>query len=338
MRLITLFVLHLTLAVIGLGQPASAKSVPLPPSHAKAFALPERELMVPVQGGRVWVSVNGDLNAKALPVVFVHGGPGGTHASFGGMTALADRRAVILYDQLDSGMSDHPGDPANWRIERFVDELEAVRQALGVDRWHVVGHSWGSAIAIEYAVKYPEHAASTVLGGTFISTPHWILGTNLLIKDLPAEVQRDIADCQSVAPPPKNVCEAAEEAFYSVHAGRPDAPARSPAATAYRERTAGKGFNPTIYNAMWGPSEFVATGSLKTYDDTHLLAKLDGSRTMFLIGQYDEARLDTVRDFVRLTSGAELAVVPGASHAAYSERPLEMEGILRGWLARKDPE
>ncbi len=336
MRLITL--LALIFAMAGLGQPAAAKAVASPPSVAKPFALPERELMVPVEGGRVWVSVNGDLKAKALPVVFVHGGPGGTHLSFGGMTALADSRAVILYDQLDSGMSDHPGDPANWHIERFVEELEAVRRTLGVERWHVVGHSWGSAIAIEYSVKYPEHVASTLLGGTFISTPQWIFGTNLLIKDLPADVQHDIAACQSNAPPAKTVCDAADDAFYAVHAGRPDAPARSAAAIAYRERTSGKGFNPTIYNAMWGPSEFVATGSLKTYDDTHLLAKLDGSRTMFLVGQYDEARLDTVRDFVRLTPGAELAVVPGASHAAYSERPIEMEGILRGWLARKDPE
>lgn len=109
-----------------------------------------------------------------------------------------------------------------------------------------------------------------------------------------------------------------------------------PQAQAYRKRTEGKGFNENLYNTMWGPSEFSARGSLVGYDATRLLAKIDGKRTLFMIGQYDEARLETVRNFVSLTAGAELAVVPGGSHASMSERPVETEGLLRGWLARKD--
>lgn len=316
--------------------PVVSAKVPVQAAAARTWAMPERELMVPVEGGRVWVSVNGDLKAARAPVVFIHGGPGETHGIFGGLTALADQRAVILYDQLDSGMSEHPGDPANWRVARFVGELEAIRIALGIERWHVVGWSWGSAIALEYAAVHPDHVASTVLGGTFISTPHWILGTNLLIRDLAPEVQRDILACEGDNRPPAVTCEAAEKAFYSAYAGRPDAPLQSPQSKAYFKRTRGQGPNDKLYNAMWGPSEFSARGSLVGYDATPLLAKLDGKRTLFMIGQYDEARLDTVRDFVRLTPGAELAVVPGGSHASLWERPVETEGLLRGWLARKD--
>lgn len=338
MKLTALF----ALAVLALTTPVAAREpapAPVARAAARAWAMPERALMVPVEGGRVWVSVNGDLAAARAPVVFIHGGPGGTHTGFGGLTALADQRAVILYDQLDSGMSDHPGDPKNWRVARFVEELEAVRKALKVERWHVVGHSWGSAIALEYAARYPRHVVSTVLSGTFISTPHWILGTNLLIRDLAPTVQRDILACENASPPPPAVtCKAAEGVFYAAFNGRPDAPAPSPEARAYRERTGGKGFNAALYNAMWGPSEFSARGTLLGYDATPLLGKIDGTRTLFMIGQYDEARLDTVRDFVRLTPGAELAVVPGGSHAAMRERPVEIEGLLRGWLARKDSE
>ena len=325
----------LAVAALTLMSPVLATE-PMQTAAARAWAMPERELMVPVEGGRVWVSVNGDLEAAGAPVVFIHGGPGGTHTGFGGMTALANQRAVILYDQLDSGMSDHPGDPANWRVARFVGELEAIRKALKIERWHVVGHSWGSAIALEYAAIYPGHVASTVLGGTFISTPHWILGTNLLIRDLAPEVQRDILACEGDTKTSAKTCKAAEEAFSAAYNGRPDAPPRSPEAQAYRKRTQGKGFNEKLYNAMWGPSEFSARGSLVGYDATPLLAKLDGKRTLFLVGQYDEARLDTVRDYARLTAGAELAVVPGGSHSFGAERPVETEGLLRGWLARKD--
>ena len=323
------------IAALALTPPVSARE-PVQAAAARAWAMPERELMVPVEGGRVWVSVNGNLEAAGAPVVFIHGGPGSTHTGFGGLTALADQRAVILYDQLDSGMSDHPGDPANWRVARFVGELEAIRKALKIERWHVVGHSWGSAIALEYAAIHPGRVASTVLGGTFISTPHWILGTNLLIRDLAPEVQRDILACEGKNRPPAETCKAAEEVFSAAYNGRPDAPPRSPEAQAYRKRTQGKGFNEKLYNAMWGPSEFSARGSLVGYDATPLLAKLDGKRTLFLVGQYDEARLDTVRDYARLTADAELAVVPGGSHSFGAERPVETEGLLRGWLARKD--
>lgn len=315
--------------------PASAK-MPVQHGASRAWAMPERELMVPVEGGRVWVSVNGNLDALAAPVVFIHGGPGGTHLDFGGMTSLADQRAVIFYDQLDSGMSDRPGNPANWRVARFVGELEAIRQALKVKRWHVVGHSWGAAVALEYAAAYPDHVASTVLAGPFISTPHWILGTNLLVRDLAPDVQRDILACDSKEPPSVKTCKAAERAFYATYNGRPDAPPPTVAENAYRQRTMGKGSDNGLYNAMWGPSEFSARGSLLGYDATPLLRKLVGNRTLFLVGQYDEARLDTVRDFVRLTPGAELGVIPGGSHSSIIERPAETEGLLRGWLARKD--
>ncbi|APE28471.1 alpha/beta fold hydrolase [Aurantiacibacter gangjinensis] len=303
------------------------------------WSAPEQELRVAVEGGEVWVRVNGDLDAEAEPAIFIHGGPGGTHMGFGNLISLADERAVILYDQLDSGMSDRPEDPANWRVERFVSELEAIRQALGIERWHVVGHSWGAALALEYAAAYPDHTASAVLGGTYISTPHWIMGTNLLIRELPDHVQADLIACETArAPPPAETCSTATAAFYRAYNGRPDRPLPSPQARAYREAYGGRGWNETLYNAMWGPSEFSARGSLVGYDGTPLLSRVDGSRVLFMIGQYDEARIDTVHDFLTLTPGAEFAVVPGGSHAFLSERPLETEAILRGWLSRKDPE
>ncbi len=320
--------------------PALAFALPAP-AAAQAedpldWSAPERELRVAVEGGEIWVRVNGDIKADAEPAIFIHGGPGGTHMGFGNLISLADSRAVILYDQLDSGKSDRPENPANWRVERFVAELEAIRQALGIERWHLVGHSWGAALALEYAAAYPDHTASAVLSGTYISTPHWITGTNLLIRDLPDDVASALIACEGRAPPPAAVCEPATAAFYRAYNGRPDRPPLSAKAKAYQQRYRGKGRNDVVYNAMWGPSEFRASGSLIDYNAAPLLAELDGSRVLFMIGQYDEARLDTVQEFVQLTEGAELAVVPGGSHAFPSERPLVTEAILRDWMSRID--
>lgn len=325
-------VLVMTFLMAGCAELPPATTISAPTSIT-AYAAPDRELMVPVDGGRVYVRINGDPTGAKSPAVFVHGGPGGTHNGLAGMLGLADDRAIILYDQLDSGKSDRPNNPANWRVERFVDELEAIRIVLGIERWHVVGHSWGAVIALEYAARHPDRVASTVLGGTYINTPLWIADANVLLKELPDEVQTTINACESAAPPPVEACESATAAFYAEFNRRE--PTTEPL-KAYSAAIGGGGFNPVIYNAMWGPSEFRSTGTLVNYDGVPLLARIDGERTLFMIGQYDEARIDTVEDFVALTPGAEFAVVPGAAHSFFNDRPAESEAILRGWFKRRD--
>lgn len=303
-------------------------------ANTPPYAKPDKELMVPVEGGKVYVRLNGVAHKDAVPVIFIHGGPGGTHNGFAGMTGLADDRMVIMYDQLDSGKSEQPNDPANWRVERFVESIETIRKKLGVDRWHVVGHSWGSALALEYSAKYPQHTVSTVLGGTFISTPHWIMDANLLVKAAPQDVQDTLRKCESSTPPEKAVCSAAYTKLYSVYytPGKP-----SEAKQDYYEHVGGNGFNPVIYNEMWGPSEFSSTGVLKSYDAVHLLADIDPAKTLFMIGQYDSARIDTVQDYLKLAPGAELAVVPGGAHGFYGDRPQVTFALLKSWLDRHDP-
>ena len=313
------------LGVAALAPAALAKRPPL-------FPRPDRELMVKVPGGRVYVRINGDLAGARPPLVLIHGGPGGTHGGLLDALELADERAVILYDQLDSGRSDHPGDRRNWRVPRFTDELEAIRAALGITRWHVAGHSWGGTIALEYGARRPRALAGLVLASPLVSTRSWIADANALRRQLPAPVQADLDRCETPQPPPTAECDAATAAFYAAF-NRREGP--SPALTAYKP-FAGRGFNPVLYGQMWGRSEFVATGTLKAYDGEPLLAKLEGRRTLFITGQYDEARPETVGGFAARVPGAGFAVVPGAAHGIFSDRPEETLGLLRPWLVRQD--
>ena len=333
-RLASLGGLALALLVASLPATSATASEPAP------FAEPGRELMVPVEGGRVYVRINGETqNADKAPAIFIHGGPGGTHAGFAAMLGLANDRPIILYDQLGSGKSDRPDNPANWRVERFVEELEAVRAAVGAEKLHLVGVSWGAALALEYSAKYPERVASTVLGGTFISTPRWLTDANLLVLDLTDDQRATLKACESDTPPERATCRAIFNRIYSRHYNRPDYNQTfGEAYRDYRERFGGKGGNDLIYRSMWGPSEFSSTGVLRSYDATLKLRELTGDKVLFLIGQYDSARIDTVQEFVALTPGAELAVVPGGGHGFLLDRPLETEAILRGWLKRKDAE
>lgn len=312
------------------------------PARLAAFPRPDRELRLQVPGGRVYARINGDLDAALAgaappPIVMVHGGPGGTHSGFLDALALSDERAVILYDQLDSGLSDHPMDPANWTVGRFVDELEAVREGLKIPRWHVLGHSWGGTVALEYGARRSPALASLMLASPLVSTRSWIADANLLRDDLPPMVRDQLTRCDGPPPSPSDkaflaACDAATDAFYAAFLTR-EPP--SQAHRAYRP-PGDRGFNPVLYKTMWGATEFSATGTLKTYDGEPLLDRLDGPRTLFLVGQYDEARPATTLAFSRRARGSELAVVPGAGHATFTDRPEETTAVLRQWLRRRD--
>lgn len=291
-----------------------------------------REAMVPVPGGRVYVRVDGRLDGPRAPVVMIHGGPGGTHRGLLDAAALADERAVIFYDQLDSGRSDWPQAPANWTVARFVDELEAVRTALGVSRWHVCGASWGGTIALEYAARRPAALAGTVLAGPLISTRSWLADAAVLRAALPADVRATLTGCDVPTPPSPTRCDAATEEFYRRYNRRVTRAARVTDERLGQDR----GSNERLYRTMWGRSEFVSTGTLRDYDGEPLLARLDGARTLFMVGQHDEARPATALGFAARVPGAELAVIPGAAHGTFNDRPDESVAVLRGWLRRQD--
>ena len=109
---------------------------------------------VTVPGGRVWYNVVG--SGPGTPLLLVHGGPGyPSHGQLQRLEKLGDERPVIFYDQLGCGRSDGPTDKTLWRTERFVDELASLRSALGLDRLHILGHSWGSMLTVEYTLTGP---------------------------------------------------------------------------------------------------------------------------------------------------------------------------------------
>lgn len=309
--------------------PATAPAAPsaIPPR----FVRPDREWMVPVPGGRVYVRANGDLTGGKPPVVMVHGGPGGNHGGFLPALPLAAERAVILYDQLDCGLSDKPGDPANWVVPRFVAELEAIRSALDIDRWHVLGHSWGGTVALEYAAQRPAGLASVTLQGPLISTAAWMADAATLRARLPAAVQATLNACEGSAPPPAAQCDAAVEAFYARFWRLRPAPAW---AIAY-EKDHGLKLAANLYNAMWGPNEFRATGSLRDYDGEPLLKRI-AAPALFLIGDSDEVTEETARRFTRETPGARLHVIADAAHRTQSDQPDAYIDTMGQWLREWD--
>jgi proline iminopeptidase/L-proline amide hydrolase len=313
--------------------PALAQAPALPPAPDDGWRppAPDRELMVPVRGGRIYVRVNGPLTGARAPLLVAHGGPGGDHVGNLQTVRLAGERAVILYDQLDCGRSDRPEDPANWSVERFVSEVDAIRAALDLKRLHFAGHSWGATIALEYAARRPTGLQSLIMQGPYVSTSRWIADAYRLRTRLPLEVNAALIRGEQVRAYDSPAYKAAEAAFYAAFNKRVSGPAWM---REYARRTKTTG-NARLYRAMWGPNEFVADGTLHDYNGEGLLP-LVAAPTLLLSGRHDEGTPEAAVDFAERMRNARVQVIEKASHSFPTEQPAAYIAALRPWLARHD--
>lgn len=284
--------------------------------------VPTREGLVKVPGGRVFVRQIG--NGSGTPLLALHGGPGGTSCRFEVLAPLAAERPIIFYDQLGSGRSDRPADTTLWQVPRFVDEVTAVRQALALDSLHLLGHSWGGALAAEYlAAAKPTGVVSVVFSSPLIDTPRWIADANLLRTQLPDSIRRVLDENEAKGTLDSPAYKVATDTFYGRHVRR--LPVGS------EPRCEGVAGNDTIYRQMWGPTEFLSNGSLRTWTRAADLPAVSAP-TLFIAGEFDEARPATLEEFRATMPNARLVTIPGAAHAAMREKPAEYLDALRAFL------
>ena len=128
--------------------------------------------------------------------------------------------ALIFYDQLGCGRSDLPRRPSLWTVELFVEEVGAVRDALGLDRIHLFGNSWGGMLAMEYALTQPAGLASLVLASSPASMPQWVTRPDRLRAELPPEVQETLSRHEEAGTTDDPAYEQACMAFYVRHVCR----------------------------------------------------------------------------------------------------------------------
>ena len=278
---------------------------------------------IDVPGGPVWYKVAG--TGPGIPLLVLHGGPGGRICGYSRLDALGNERPIVRYDQLGSGRSGRPDDPSLWTVERFVEELHVVRQHLGVEQMHLLGHSWGGALAAAYVLEQgTEGIASVVLSSPLLSTRLWIEDANYLRSLLPEDVQKTLTEHEQAGTTDSDAYGAASEVFYERHVfggAKIESPAECDGAPSGQ----------FVYEYMWGPTEFHATGTLIDFDVTDRLHEIDVP-VLFIVGQFDEARPERIAEFQKLISGAKLTVMLDAAHGTLSKKPDEYRTILENFL------
>ncbi len=279
---------------------------------------------VDVTGGQVWYRIVG--SGTATPLLVLHGGPGAPSYYLKPLSALGDERPVIFYDQLGAGHSAAPADTALWRVERFVEELAQVREALGLEEVHILGHSWGTMLAMDYMLTKPTGVRSLVLASPALSVRRWMSDTDSLKTALPDSLQALIAHHEAAGTTDAPEYQGAVMEFYRRFLARKE-PWSADIDSTFTQ------LNTDLYGYMWGPSEFAATGTLKDYERTDRLPELD-LPVLFTAGRYDEATPGTVAFYQSQVPNSELTILEGSAHLTMQDEPEEYVRVVRDFLRR----
>ena len=184
--------------------------------------LPQTEGRIPFKGHSTWYTIVGEGEEPGkLPLLLLHGGPGGAHDYMESMGELArGGRRVIMYDQLGCGKSPVPSNPDMWTVELFVEEVDVVRQALGLERLHILGQSWGGMLGMEYALTQPDGVESMVICDSPARMDLWVEEANRLRAELPPDVQATLLAHEQAGTTDDPAYEEACLVFYNRHVCR----------------------------------------------------------------------------------------------------------------------
>ncbi len=294
--------------------PASHQTGPRPPDETRRIAIDGHEVVTYSYG------------SGAEVVLLLNGGPGlpCDYLRDPHLPLVERGYRVVTYDQLGCGASDKPDDPGLWTIERYVEEVETLRRALDLGEIHLLGHSWGGWLAIDYAIAYPGNLRTAILENTCADMPHMISELErhrgALGPETVAMMQRHEAEGTLDHPE----YEAAITILNHRHVCRlaewPDAVHRSL-----------DDWNMNVYGVMQGPNEFLFTGNLKDWNriaDLHAIAV----PALITVGRHDELSPACALKMKLALPDARLHVFPNSSHLPFHEEPEAYMAVLTDFL------
>ncbi|KAK7691240.1 hypothetical protein QCA50_006343 [Cerrena zonata] len=294
----------------------------------------EVEFNVPAAGKpcktHYWIC--GDLSSGKTPLVTLHGGPGATHHYLTNHDELyrAHGIPIVFYDQIGNGASTHlpekKGDGSFWTVQLFIDELNNLLGHLGIQEYDLLGHSWGGMLATSFAILQPKGLRRLVLASSPAKMEDWEKAAGGLKALLPKDVQEVLNKHEAAGTVESPEYQAASDRYNEEFTCRvkpmPEGFVKSFQAIAQ---------DPTVYMTMNGPSEFFISGTLKSFDITADLYRIDVP-TLLTNGKWDGAQ-DSVmkRHFVSIPK-VKWVTFAESSHAPHYEETGRYMDILGNYL------
>ncbi|WP_420318498.1 proline iminopeptidase-family hydrolase [Ekhidna sp.] len=290
--------------------------------------------MIPIQtaSGEFNVYTKRVGNNPKMKLLLLHGGPGATHEYFECFDSFLPKAGIeyYYYDQLESAYSDQPNDSSLWTVERYVDEVEQVRKALGLnkDNFYLLGSSWGGILAMEYALKYQENLKGVIISNMMASVPEYntyaveVLGPQLdsavLAEVMALEAAEDFGN--------PRYAELLYNNYYTEHVLRmPLADWPNPVNRAFAN------INYDLYLTMQGPSEFGIKGGakLENWDITDQLPNITVP-SLSIGGAYDTMDPEHMEMIANTVQNGQYLHCPNGSHLAmYDDQQTYFEGLIK---------
>ena len=286
--------------------------------------------MIPIETPKgkfkVWTKQFG--NNKRMRLLLLHGGPGATHEYFECFESFLPSEGIefIYYDQLGSAYSDQPIDRDLWTIDRFVEEVEQVRKALGLnkDNFYLLGHSWGGILATEYALKYQDFLKGLIISNMMSSCPEYdAYAENVLAKQMDPAVLEEIRGLEAKGEfQNPRYMELLMPNYYMKHICRleewPD-----PVNRAFAR------LNQEIYVTMQGPSEFGISGRLENWDRKADLKSI-AVPTLVIGAKHDTMDPEHMQWMSKqVQNGSYLYCTNGSHICMYDDQDTYLNGLIK---------
>jgi proline iminopeptidase len=280
----------------------------------------------PVGTFNVWTKRFG--SNPRIKVLLLHGGPAMTHEYMECFETFFLREGFEFYeyDQLGSYYSDQPTDSSLWTTERFVEEVEQVRQAIGADstNFFVLGNSWGGILAMEYALKYQQHLKGMIVANMVASAPEYgKYADDVLAKQMDPAVLAEIRDIEArkdFSNP--RFMELLQEHYYNHHICRLQ-PWPEPCTRSFKHG------NNAIYTLMQGPSEFGISGRLETWDIKDRLKEIRVP-TLMVGAKHDTMDPAAMEAQSKEVQHGQFLYCPNGSHLSmWDDQQVFMGGVVR---------
>jgi len=276
------------------------------------------------EGYKVWTKRFGNSPMKVL---LLHGGPAATHEYMEAFESFFPQANIEFYhyDQLGSKRSDQPENDSLWTIERFVEEVEQVRQTLGLnkDNFYILGNSWGGILGMEYALKYQQHLKGLIVCNMTADFGKYEAYNSYLRSQLRASLVDSLAYYEERKEFQHPVYqELVFEEYYRKHICRlPDWPEAI-------LRSFGN-INQPVYEYMQGPSEFVPGGILKGWSVWDRLKEINVP-TLTVGAKYDTMNPEEMKEMSELVQNGRYLYCPNGSHLAmWDDQDVFMEGVIQ---------
>jgi len=276
----------------------------------------------------VWTKRIG--NNPKIKVLLLHGGPGFSHEYLEAFDSYFPGAGIeyYYYDQLGSFFSDQPDEPELWDLPRFVEEVETVRKALGLepDNFFLFGHSWGGILAIEYALKYQRNLKGLIISDMVGSIPGYNeYAAKVIFPAMDPAVLAEIKKIEAAGETERpRYMELLIPNHYEKHLLRmPASEWPDPVQRAFKH------VNPKVYVPMQGPSELGASGKLANWDRMADLEKITVP-TLTIGAKYDTMDPEVMRKMAGLVKRGRFLYCPNGSHLAmYDDQTIYFDGLIR---------